>query len=76
MIGSLYCVFAGVFLIGIIDKLVPDADNPHELQSMEQLDVCGLGQNSQNLLRQERWQPLPLLFIISLKGLPPCFRYE
>jgi len=43
--------FAGMFLIGIIDKLVPEADNPHELQSKERLDVCDLGPNSQKLIK-------------------------
>lgn len=52
--------FAGIFLIGIIDKLVPDADNPHELQSMEQLDVCGLGQNSQKLIKTGKMAALAI----------------
>lgn len=43
--------FAGIFLIAIIDKLVPEKDNPHEPQSVEQLDACGFGQNSQKLIK-------------------------
>ncbi len=30
--------FAGVFLIGIIDKLIPECQNPHELKSVSDLD--------------------------------------
>ncbi len=43
--------FAGIFLIGIIDKLVPEKENPHEPHSVQQLDVCGFGQNSQKLIK-------------------------
>lgn len=43
--------FAGIFLIAVIDKLVPEDDNPHEPQKMERLDVCGLGQDSQKLIK-------------------------
>ncbi|NLL97221.1 MAG: zinc transporter ZupT [Clostridiaceae bacterium] len=43
--------FAGIFLIAIIDKLVPEKDNPHEPQNVDQLDVCGFGQNSQKLIK-------------------------
>ncbi|MGD9343002.1 MAG: ZIP family metal transporter, partial [Desulfuromonadales bacterium] len=30
--------FAGIALIGIIDKLVPNYENPHELHSIEEMD--------------------------------------
>lgn len=30
--------FFGVFLIAMIDKLIPSAENPHEIQTMEKLD--------------------------------------
>ncbi len=43
--------FAGMFLIAIIDKLVPEKDNPHEPQKIERLDVCGMGQDSQKLIK-------------------------
>lgn len=43
--------FVGMFLIAIIDKLVPEKDNPHEPQKVERLDVCGFGQNSQKLIK-------------------------
>jgi len=50
---TLIAFFAGILLIAIIDKLVPEEDNPHEPQNMGQmqLDVCGLGQNSQKLIK-------------------------
>jgi len=43
--------FLGIFLIAVIDKLVPEKDNPHEPQKVEHLDVCNLGQNSQKLIK-------------------------
>lgn len=52
--------FAGIFLIGIIDKLVPEAENPHEPHSMEQLDVCGFGQNSQKLIKTGKMAALAI----------------
>jgi len=52
--------FAGIFLIGIIDKLVPEADNPHELQSKEQLDVCGLGEQSKKLAKTGKMAALAI----------------
>jgi zinc transporter, ZIP family len=33
--------FAGVFIIAIIDKLIPSMDNPHEMQSVEAIDYPG-----------------------------------
>jgi len=32
--------FGGIFLIGIIDKLVPSFENPHEMHKVEELGVC------------------------------------
>ncbi|MGI6084250.1 MAG: zinc transporter ZupT [Acetivibrionales bacterium] len=52
--------FAGIFLIGIIDKLVPEADNPHEPQNVESLDVCGFGQNSQKLIKTGKMAALAI----------------
>lgn len=30
--------FAGMFLIGIIDKLIPNVENPHEVHTVEEMD--------------------------------------
>ena len=30
--------FAGIFIIGIIDKFIPDMDNPHEIRGVEKMD--------------------------------------
>lgn len=30
--------FTGILVIGVIDKLIPDAENPHELRSIEEMD--------------------------------------
>lgn len=40
-IGTTYAVlafFGGILLAGLIDKLLPEAENPHELHSIEELD--------------------------------------
>lgn len=40
-LGSLYAaasLFGGIFVAGIIDRLVPDIENPHELHSVEEMD--------------------------------------
>jgi ZIP family zinc transporter len=34
--------FAGIGLIALIDKLVPSADNPHEVPNLQQLDKTGV----------------------------------
>ncbi len=31
--------FTGIFVIGLIDKLIPDAENPHEIHTIEEMDV-------------------------------------
>lgn len=33
--------FAGMLLIGVIDKLIPDSENPHELHSIEEMQGEG-----------------------------------
>jgi ZIP family zinc transporter len=38
---TLGAFFAGVFIIAIIDKLIPSMDNPHEMQSVEAIDYPG-----------------------------------
>jgi ZIP family zinc transporter len=50
-IGNIYTVlafFGGMFIIAIIDKLVPDFENPHSMQSVEDLEDI---QKNNNLLR-------------------------
>jgi ZIP family zinc transporter len=53
-VGATLSFFAGILLIFLIDRLVPDADNPHEVRS--QLEVDGLQRDAKpttqkNLLR-------------------------
>ncbi len=43
--------FAGIFLIALIDKLVPEQENPHEPHRVERFDVCGFGKDSQKLIK-------------------------
>ena len=40
-VGMVFCVvsfFGGILLIGIIDRLVPSVENPHEAHSVEEMD--------------------------------------
>lgn len=38
--ATVLAFFGGIAFIAIIDKFVPDADNPHELRLVEELDSC------------------------------------
>ncbi|WP_024613719.1 zinc transporter ZupT [Clostridium sp. Ade.TY] len=42
--------FAGIFIIAIIDKLVPNAENPHEIKNVEDIDEDKIKKNK-SLLR-------------------------
>jgi len=64
--------FAGIFLIAIIDKLVPEKDNPHEPQSIERLDVCGLGHDSQKLIKTGKLAALAITIHNFPEGLATC----
>lgn len=35
---TVLCFFGGMFLIGLIDRLVPSFENPHEIRSVESMD--------------------------------------
>lgn len=39
MTATVLCFFAGMLLIGIIDRLVPSFENPHEVRSVESMDT-------------------------------------
>jgi ZIP family zinc transporter len=43
--------FGGIFLIGIIDKLVPSFENPHEVRKIEEMDSAGVNHQNPALLR-------------------------
>jgi ZIP family zinc transporter len=38
--------FAGILLIGLVDKFVPDAENPHEAHRIEEMDQTNPGTNT------------------------------
>ena len=38
MLLTVVCFFAGILLIGIIDRLVPSFENPHEVRSVESME--------------------------------------
>lgn len=50
--------FIGIAVIGIIDKLVPEAENPHELRDVE--DMKSDGNNDQALLRMGLFSALAI----------------
>ncbi|WP_294140363.1 zinc transporter ZupT [uncultured Sanguibacteroides sp.] len=39
MTATVLCFFAGMLLIGVIDRLVPSFENPHEVRSVESMDT-------------------------------------
>lgn len=45
--------FAGIFLIGIIDKLVPSSENPHEARKVEEIcdEACMVQRKQSQLMR-------------------------
>lgn len=47
---TIIAFFAGIFLIGLIDKLVPEIENPHEMHNIEEMQVIP-GQADQKLMR-------------------------
>lgn len=58
--------FLGIFLIAIIDKLVPEEENPHEVPTVQQLDVCGFGTNSRKMAKTGRMAAL----VITIHNFP------
>lgn len=46
--------FTGVFLIAIIDRLVPDVENPHEMRSIEDMGPDGAASAACTLDRSQR----------------------
>ena len=53
-LGTLYATlafFGGILLIGLIDRLVPSAENPHEAHSAEEMAPNAEKQNDQKLMR-------------------------
>ncbi|MDF2673421.1 MAG: zinc transporter ZupT [Clostridiales bacterium] len=43
--------FGGIFLIAIIDKLVPSYENPHESHKVEEMNYCDNSKRDKKLLR-------------------------
>ncbi|KAA6308120.1 Zinc transporter ZupT, partial [termite gut metagenome] len=39
MLLTVLCFFGGMLLIGIIDRLIPSFENPHEARSVESMDA-------------------------------------
>ena len=52
--------FGGVFLIGIIDKLVPSFENPHEIRSVEEMGDEEASTKNQKLLRMGMFTALAI----------------
>jgi len=61
-LGTLVTVlsfFGGMFLIAVIDKLIPSYENPHESHKLEEMDNCNI--NSKNLMRTGLFTALAIL---------------
>lgn len=43
--------FGGIFLIGIIDKIIPSGDNPHEIHKVEEIQTIASSDRKRKLLR-------------------------
>jgi ZIP family zinc transporter len=52
--------FCGILLIGIIDKLVPSFENPHEIRNVEEMKNNGPGDREQKLLRMGMFTALAI----------------
>lgn len=48
---SLAGFFGGIFLIGIIDKLIPNVENPHEIRRVEEMDKSRKEKDNSKLKR-------------------------
>ncbi len=58
--------FGGIFLIAIIDKLVPSFENPHEIHTVEEMDESQRGKDYKKLLRMGMFTAL----VIALHNFP------
>ncbi len=52
--------FAGIILIAVIDKIVPSADNPHELRRVEELNVKKEDLDKNRLMRMGTFTALAI----------------
>lgn len=48
---TIMAFFGGMFLIAIIDKLIPSYENPHETHKIEEMDECKIQHKNKKLLR-------------------------
>lgn len=65
--------FLGIFLIAIIDKLVPENENPHEPTAVEHFDVCGFGLDSKKLIKTGKLAALAITIHNFPEGLATFF---
>lgn len=64
--------FTGIFVIGLIDKLIPDSENPHEIHTIEEMDTEKPEQHlvekqNKSLMRMGLFTGVQLRFITSQK---------
>jgi ZIP family zinc transporter len=52
--------FAGIALIGIIDKLIPNIENPHEMRKVEDMSQAPAQENKQKLMRMGTFTALAI----------------
>ncbi|MFA5527457.1 MAG: zinc transporter ZupT [Peptostreptococcales bacterium] len=55
---TIIAFFSGIFLIGIIDRLIPSSENPHELHSVEEMDedLLDVGHHAEQIERRKEAQ--------------------
>ncbi len=61
--GYLYTTlafFGGIFIIALIDKLVPKAENPHEMRDIEDLEEAKKARENHNLMRMGMFSALAI----------------
>lgn len=60
---TIVAFFAGVFLIAIIDRLVPEIENPHQMRHVEEMDPASA---ACNIVRNERLMRVGLMSALAI----------
>lgn len=55
---TIIAFFSGIFLIGIIDRVIPSSENPHELHSIEEMDedLIHVGHHAEQVEKRQEAQ--------------------
>ena len=69
--ATVACFFGGILLIGVIDRLVPSFENPHEMHSVEEMNRRP---HDRKLMRMGLMTALVIGIQTSPRGSPPSCR--